>query len=380
MLQGKNEQLCITELKFDPENPRIPVELLGSFDESKVLEYMIKSGNVTELMSSITELGYTDAEPLLVTLDEEDGKYIVVEGNRRLAALKLINNPELATLRNDTINTIVANAVYKPDIIPCIIYSSRDEVLDYLGYRHITGVKEWGALEKATYLNMLYDKQIAKGIERDEIYRSLARMIGSRADYVRKLHMSYQLYILAKNNAFYKLKELDDFSFSWITAALGYSQIQEYIGLGNRDYTFDDLKKDKFEKLFNWLFNRKIVSESRRIGDLAEVVGSEIAISKLDDGYSLDEALLYSSHPYDVFINVLTTVRDKLRIAMSQIEPLNEKPEGTDELLSDIEKLTKSIIGAVNANFPNKELLDKFSDVDLEELYNFLKMKKGENA
>ena len=64
------------------------MRLQGVTDENKVIDYMVKYGNVTELMLSIGETGYSEAEPLLVVKEGTD-KYIVVEGNRRLAALKL---------------------------------------------------------------------------------------------------------------------------------------------------------------------------------------------------------------------------------------------------------------------------------------------------
>ena len=379
MIQGIKETISISNLKFDPENPRVPIELLGVTDETKILEYMIKSGNVTELMCSMAELGYTDAEPLLVVKDKQGEKYTVVEGNRRLAALKLLNNPALAKLRSETVVSIVESALIIPTEIPCIVYPTRDDILDYLGYRHITGVKEWGALEKATDVNMLYEKHKKEGLEREDIYRKLAKMIGSRMDYVRKLHMSYNLYVLANSNAFYGLKDTGDFAFSWITAALGYVEIQNYIGLGEGEYTVENINQEKYEKLFKWLFNRKIVSESRRIRDLAKVIGSEKAIEKLEDGYSLDEALLYSSHPEDVFTQLLLDSRDKLRKAMSQIEPLKEMPEDADALLSDILKLANSIKGALQANFGGNELQGLLANCDVNELFKILKMKKSED-
>lgn len=381
MIQGRNETINVNNLKFDPENPRVPKELLGRSDETKILEYMIKSGNVTELMYSMAELGYTDAEPLLVVLDDTDNQYTVVEGNRRLAALKLLNNPGLAQFKSDTITSIVENASIIPTDIPCVIYPSRDDILDYLGYRHITGVKEWGALEKATYLNTLYKKNKLDDLSEDDLYRKLAQMIGSRTDYVRKLHMSYKLYMMASENNFYGLSDSDDFSFSWITAALGYSQIQDYIGLGDGEYVIDKVDRNKYRKLFVWLFNKKIVSESRRIRDLAEVIGSDLAIEKLEDGYSLDEALLYSSHPEDVFTQLLKDSREKLRKAMSQIEPLKEKPEEVDSLLSDIETLVKSIRGALHENFSSNrmdDLLKKYDVAELSELVEMLKKKSEE--
>lgn len=56
----------LNNLKFDAQNPRLPMRLQGVTDENKVIDYMVKYGNVTELMLSIGETGYSEAEPLLV--------------------------------------------------------------------------------------------------------------------------------------------------------------------------------------------------------------------------------------------------------------------------------------------------------------------------
>lgn len=123
----------LNNLKFDAQNPRLPMRLQGVTDENKVIDYMVKYGNVTELMLSIGETGYSEAEPLLVVKEGTD-KYIVVEGNRRLAALKLLNDSELTKVRIQSINSVVSGAKYIPEEVPCIVYASREDVLDYLGY------------------------------------------------------------------------------------------------------------------------------------------------------------------------------------------------------------------------------------------------------
>lgn len=109
MESGKKTSVNISELIFDPKNPRLPQNLQGVRDEKKIIEYMVGYGNILELMESIAETGYSDAEPLLVVKDKKD-KYIVVEGNRRLAAVKLLNNPGLSELRKKVISEIVENA------------------------------------------------------------------------------------------------------------------------------------------------------------------------------------------------------------------------------------------------------------------------------
>ena len=284
MADREKKNINLENLKFDAMNPRLPVRLQGITDESKVIDYMVKYGNIVELMLSIAETGYSDAEPLLVVADF-DGKYMVVEGNRRLAALKLLCNPELTKVRIQSIKEVISNANYRPKEIPCILYSKREDVLDYLGYRHITGVKDWGALEKARYLDQLYRIHIAD-TEPDKIYSKLAKMIGSRTVYVSKLHTALKLYEKANDNAYYgaDIKE-EDISFSWLTTALGYSGIMNFIGLSSTPTAdmLEGLNEENYKKIFTWMFfpGKIVIKESRQISELAKITESVVALEQI---------------------------------------------------------------------------------------------------
>jgi len=89
-----------------------------------------------------TEHGYFQGEPLLVVPSKKRDGYDVVEGNRRLTAVKLLGNPSLALIRQKSVQRIRREARHKPTELPILKFEKRDEILDYLGYRHITGTKE----------------------------------------------------------------------------------------------------------------------------------------------------------------------------------------------------------------------------------------------
>lgn len=356
MPNREKKNIKLENLKFDAKNPRLPVRLQGVTDESKVIDYMVKYGNIVELMLSIAETGYSDAEPLLVVGDSS-GNYTVVEGNRRLAALKLLNNPELTKVRIQSIKDVILNANYTPNEIPCILYSKREDVLDYLGYRHITGVKDWGALEKARYLDQLYQIHIVD-TPADKIYAKLAKMIGSRADYVLKLHTALKLYNKANENAYYgaDIKE-EDISFSWLTTALGYNGITNFIGLSSSSSSLENLNEENFKKIFTWMFypGKTVIKESRQISELAKVTESSAAMERLESGSSIDEALLYTSAPSEAFIEMLRKAKQQLKQAKEALEQLSEEPPEAKGLLEDMDRLLRTISGALKENFNKNE-------------------------
>ena len=63
--------------------------------QREIIQYLFDHDKALEIVRSIVTRGYFENEPLLAI--SERGHYVVVEGNRRLAALKAIKKPELLT-------------------------------------------------------------------------------------------------------------------------------------------------------------------------------------------------------------------------------------------------------------------------------------------
>ncbi len=348
-----SKSIELDKLLYDPQNPRLPLKM-RNLGEDETIDYMLRNGNITELMQSIAELGYSNAEPLLVVKAKSGEYYNVVEGNRRLTALKLLKDPSQAKIRRQLVEQISEEAKNKPTVIPCIIYEKRDDILSYLGFRHITGIKEWGSLEKARYLQQLYE--LNKNGEGVEIYKTLAKMIGSRSDYVKKLLIALELFNRANNNAYFgsDIGE-DDINFSYFTTAIGYSSIVSYLNI-QFDDSLDHLSKmneENYRQLFLWMFDKKVgvVKEIRQLSTLARVVESERAIEKLKSGSTLEIARLYTSEPEEMFFLYISRAIESLNEAKSSIEQLSAEPKNYDERLSEIEKLVKSIRGGIDENF-----------------------------
>lgn len=379
MENGKKQIVSIDNLFFDKLNPRLPKHLQNITDEIKVLDYMIRYGNIDELMESIAVNGYSDAEPLLVVAKGDDCGYTVVEGNRRLAAVKLLSHPEYAKVRIKTIGDIAGNAINIPTEIPVIIYSTREIILDYLGYRHITGVKEWGALEKARYLDQLFLNHKDKP---GNVYSKLAKMIGSRPTYVLRLHQSLKLYDLANENAYYGEDiEEGEISFSWIYTALSQNNIRTFLNIeDDKSAYFTNLNEENYKKLFVWLFgHEKKVTDSRQISDLAKIVAVPEAINMFDKGASIREAYIYTDGPGEAFRNLLFNSKNSLSQALNVLPQLNAIPEECKDAIENIKKTVKLIDSGIHEEHILDENDKSFSDKDIMIMMNYLKNKMGEN-
>src|ERR1700740_79339 len=103
-------------LHLDPNNPRLPEEVQGS-KEPVLLRHLLDHFDLDELAASMSSNGYFDEEPVVVIprglpkrlipkdgqtsaeykefIQRKDTEFDVVEGNRRLAAAKLLLSEEL---------------------------------------------------------------------------------------------------------------------------------------------------------------------------------------------------------------------------------------------------------------------------------------------
>lgn len=232
--------------------------------------------------------------------------------------------------RRASIAEIKAETIVEaPTELPCLKYSSRREVLRYLGYRHITGIKEWDSLSKAKYLDQLRTEFYADLDEENQL-KSLAKDIGSRSDYVGKLLTALSLYVRAENKRFFDLPlESKDIEFSYITTALGYRKIQNWLGLKSpTDIAMQDLVDENLKRAFSWMFvkdqqGKTILGESRKLDEMAAIVASDDAIAVLVETGRLSEAFLYTDGPQASLEKALDVATKHVRVVWNMLPKIN---------------------------------------------------------
>lgn len=346
-MDNKIVEIETNKLDFDPKNPRF-FRLNDASNAATVIEEMLDDESVHDLMLSIGQQGYFPGEPLLAV--KSNGNYIVVEGNRRLAAVKLLNGDLLPPKRKlKGVQEIIDDTTNKPKKLPCIIYENREDVLRYIGYRHITGVKEWDSLSKAKYLKELCDTFYSHE-PKEIVLKNLAREIGSKPHYVATLLTALNLYEVAHDHEFFNLPmKASDVEFSYITTALGYSKITNWLGSQDKkDFLDPNLNEENLKRLFSWFFvpdqqGRTIIGESRRIKDIAAVVEKPEAIEILMKSSNLDEAYLYTSGEREALDKALNAASVKLRVVWDMLLKAKELTLEHEEAASEIFEMSKNI-------------------------------------
>lgn len=297
----------VDNLLLDVENPRRTTREVNKNQMDLLLELYTRY-DLGDLFASLSEHGYFSEEPLIgipadEVVDAEDAvdaepAYIVIEGNRRLAALKILLSDECQrVVKAYNLPTVSEWARERLDPVPVKIYQTRAEVRPYLGVRHIAGIKPWDALAKAKYVKNLIDD----GLTLAEVARQVGA--GRRTDVVRRWLLT--LYTLEQANAVADepWDEVDQrFGFSWLYTSLGYRDTRDYVGITQEtflDPTETPVPQESVERLVGHMRDlygppgephNAAIQESRDIRKLASVYANPEAAGMLRAGASLDLA------------------------------------------------------------------------------------------
>lgn len=358
------QKIKLSKLELDIKNPRLPSKFgKKSLSKSDIVNWMLGDASIIELMLAIGHSGFFIGESLLV-VQEESGKYTVIEGNRRLTSVILLNEPELAKIHSKKVDQVIQGTSHRPKEIPCIVFNNRSEINKYLGYRHVTGIKSWGILQKARYLSELKNDFLE--IDFSSQCKELAKSIGSRSDHVRKLLIAYEIYGRIEDNGFYKIKDLDETTifFNYYADSLSRESIRNFIGVDIKaDQPLEGLKDSELEEITRWFFEKNDQNKTRVMGDskhlsmLDKVLGHDEAKEYFREGSgSIIDAYQIVSVSSDSFSHEVDMSLSGLKRAQNIIHKV-EKHTNSDAIktkLKEIFTLAKNMNSIVVATEDNE--------------------------
>ena len=131
---------------LDDKNPRHDI----INDQQKIIEYLLRDEQVKPLAKDISIHGLNPIELPAIFKDEE-GRYVALEGNRRLCSSKLLIDPDKAPEGSKAhFKKLAQNAKIIPNQVLCVIFNNRDAADVWLDRRHNgqqggIGIKSWDA-------------------------------------------------------------------------------------------------------------------------------------------------------------------------------------------------------------------------------------------
>lgn len=262
-----------SKLQFDLHNARFVEQNFP--DEEAVIQYLYDHADVDEIMQSILSAGYVDFEPLIVWNDNN----IVLEGNRRLAALRLIADADLRKKLKITLPEI-ENARPLPETVRIRWVSGRHEARAFIGFKHINGPFKWDALAKAKYA--------AQWLEEGGDIDVISRTLGDNHSTVRRLVNGYFALQQALADGF-DLNRITkkNFAFSHLYTALTRASVRDFLGLKGEDLSSAPQKepiapehRDDLQRLMSWLYGQEqrgeltlVQSQNPNLNELSKVLG-----------------------------------------------------------------------------------------------------------
>ncbi|WP_440890165.1 ParB N-terminal domain-containing protein [Vibrio sp. WZ-1] len=162
----KRVRRSVDYLKLWKGNPRFDGD--GSVARIKVSDFAdaiistkTERDDFYDLVKSIVKHGFRSFDPVVVWRNE-DGKYTVAEGNRRVLALKLLRQPHLApsSIRQFVRQQAAKFDKYSVEKIPVCLAPNYEEARWYILERHaVAGAthKRWDRLQQMRYIVELYD-------------------------------------------------------------------------------------------------------------------------------------------------------------------------------------------------------------------------------
>ena len=332
------KELRLSQLELDPANPRLPrASASATASEDQLLSAFVKRYNLLELARSIADKGFTPnhAEALLVIKHpSEPDHYVVVEGNRRLAVLKLLTSQKCREAAGATTTEWTALAEKASGrrlaTVPVVVYSARRTLEDYLGFRHITGPRPWRPEAKARY--------IAQLLGSDKTIEEVVRRIGSNRKTVRRYAEAHAIYTQAIDEGI--PMDQAELGFGVFYNALDQEGVRNFIGLGRQgDITglpespvppnyLADLRV-----LIELLFGdpshsiARVITESRELRKFGQVLANSPARGNLLLNRDLERAWRVSGGGRDELLGVLKEVHIQLATVNGQAQEYSQDDE-----------------------------------------------------
>ncbi|MCY3675789.1 MAG: hypothetical protein OXH65_10040 [Paracoccaceae bacterium] len=247
-------QIRYKELEYfylDSQNPRLGSSTQIEHLSQDELFDLMQDWSLEELAISFIENGFWAHEAVLCIKEEIEGKenLVVVEGNRRIAALKRLKRTYDGE-ENSSKWLKLINNIKRPDElfckVPYIQLNNRDAVNAFLGFRHVTGIKEWAPPEKAKFIAKLID-------EKGYCYRTVMRKIGSNTPVVERNYIAQCILKQMKTIEDLSIKEVEN-RFSVLFLSLRSKDVQRFLGVEDKfgiepRKVYPPIKEDKIKHL-----------------------------------------------------------------------------------------------------------------------------------
>lgn len=341
------DTLPVMNLHFDRQNPRLAeYGITTKSSDDDVLTVLWEAMDVSELVQSIAASGFFTHEPLIVS--KESGKFVVIEGNRRLAAVKVLRDINIAKKKGWDVPVLSNQSRKALENLP-VIHAGREEAWRYLGFKHVNGPAKWSSYAKAKYIA---DVRRAYKISLEDI----ANQIGDRHKTVQRLYRGLMVIEQAEREKVYDREDRfrQRFAFSHLYTGLDYDGISSFLSLTSDDAESDEpVPIEKLKELGEvcvWLYGSKksntppvIETQNPHLRQLDGILKDRQATAALRSGIGLAKAFEISRPASTVFEEALLAAKRDLTTASAHLTAGYDKSEALLRIAGTIAEIADDI-------------------------------------
>lgn len=352
--------LNLNNLFLDPNNYRLrsnknykyvnPKQSLLPAIQKKTMHLITGDGNINiqDLLESFKSNGYLKVDNILVRKFSSNS-YIVVEGNRRVAALKALKEEyekgnEIGKLKPAQFKNIE------------VVLHDSDNEYDYLilmGLKHVSGNKKWDRYNQAKLLYELKSKHHLSDIE-------IARRIGIQKGQVQtdiRGYLAVEKFMdyIKDENYGKKYNPYDKLMiFIEVTSK---PKLKKWIGWNDDKLVFSNRKNMK--RFFSWItpnselddeteeytINDPIIVSHKEVRELEEIIDDEDSLNIMEENrdfkFALEQNSIYTKKQFSKSIKNVEKIMRNIKAGTS-INMSREDKKSLNNIILICEKLLKS--------------------------------------
>ena len=261
------------DLLLDTDNPRFGLGRASSQDQA--LEMLVRSAKLKELWDSINSQGWIDFEPLVALSEKVDGKWVVIEGNRRVAAIQTLLEPErlipslakrVPPITALAQKTLKASGADKP--LNLLLVDNRHDADAFIGFKHVNGPASWGSLAKAKFAQAMFGRLMEEDGDPDKSLLAVQEALGdTNSTSIVRMIMAFKVFEQAIANDFLSEEKLADgvTGFSHLYTMMPNPASRKFLGLGEKAISASSIADDpvplksleNLNYMTGWLFGNE---------------------------------------------------------------------------------------------------------------------------
>ena len=293
--QLREIELEFNQIYLDPNNPRFWTQKTrqdhpdSKIPDEKVQDRAfddINEHGIRELRDSILRNGFLPLDRIVVRrIASHDNKYVIVEGNRRFAALKSIRDEiDEGTVNEDGITEDYLDKILADtNSLKVLLYQGTEtHDISWLlqGIRHISGIRPWSPAQRA--------RLVAEQIEEKQLgFRAAGQTFGLSAQAVGRLYRAYKALEQMRNHEEFSVRAKNDY-FTLFEETIRNRDVREWLGWNNQALKFEN--ENRLVQFYGWISpdeehdNERRIHDPRQIKDLGFLIsgGHHTLITKID--------------------------------------------------------------------------------------------------